>query len=54
VEGEQPLNILITAQGHAYIEFGLRIGKKLGAIKSDAVDDFYKGKSNQMMEIVEN
>jgi 4-methyl-5(b-hydroxyethyl)-thiazole monophosphate biosynthesis len=41
---------VVTAQGHAYIDFGLCLGKRLGAIKSSAVQSFYKGKSNPMME----
>jgi 4-methyl-5(b-hydroxyethyl)-thiazole monophosphate biosynthesis len=43
-------DLVITAQGHAYIDFGLCVGKRLGAIKCSAVESFYKGKSNQMME----
>lgn len=41
---------IITAQGHAYVDFALRIGKRLGALKSSTVEEFYKGKSNPMME----
>lgn len=35
---------VITAQGYAFVEFGLRIGKRLNAIKDeDAVAAYYRG-----------
>lgn len=42
---------IITAQGHAYVEFALKIAEHLGAIdQRESVEWFYKGKGNRLME----
>lgn len=42
-------NNVITAQGHAYVEFGLQIAKWLGVYK-DEYEEFYSGRRNRLME----
>ncbi|WP_449537728.1 DJ-1/PfpI family protein [Ferdinandcohnia sp. Marseille-Q9671] len=42
---------VITAQGHAYVEFALAIADHLNTIKDpDYVREFYKGQRNRLME----
>lgn len=41
---------VITAQGHAYVEFGLRVAEKLRPNLSDEAKRFYRGLGNEMME----
>ncbi len=40
---------IITAQGHAYVEFGIEINKQIKQV-SDGTIEFYQGKRNRMME----
>ena len=37
---------VVTAQGQALVEFGLRVGERLGAAKNPAVRAFYTGQLN--------
>ncbi|RFB14834.1 glutamine amidotransferase [Bacillus sp. HNG] len=42
---------VITAQGHAYVDFALSIAEKLGALTHpDFTKEFYKGERNRLME----
>lgn len=42
---------VITAQGHAYVDFALAIAEHLRAVSNaDYVQEFYKGKRNRLME----
>ncbi len=42
---------LITAQGHAYVEFALAIAEQLGALNHpEFTREFYKGERNRLME----
>ncbi|MFD1778455.1 DJ-1/PfpI family protein [Fredinandcohnia salidurans] len=42
---------VITAQGHAYVDFALAISEKLGALHhSEFTKEFYKGQRNRLME----
>ncbi|THE12988.1 glutamine amidotransferase [Bacillus timonensis] len=42
---------VITAQGHAYVDFGLAVAEQLGALTHpDFTKEFYKGERNQLME----
>lgn len=41
---------LVTAQGHAYVEFGLTILEKLQGKRDQGTVDFYTGKGNRLME----
>ncbi|MDQ4077032.1 MAG: DJ-1/PfpI family protein [Chloroflexota bacterium] len=43
---------VLTAQGHAYVEFGLRIGERLGAIRDNTVHDFYRGVRDFRMMLI--
>ncbi|WP_077619583.1 DJ-1/PfpI family protein [Bacillus sinesaloumensis] len=45
---------IITAQGHAYVDFALAIADHLGALKNPQfVSEFYKGQRNWLMEASE-
>ncbi|TLS38213.1 DJ-1/PfpI family protein [Pseudalkalibacillus caeni] len=39
---------VITAQGHAYVQFGLAVGEKLNALK-EGTEEFYLGQGNRRM-----
>ncbi len=38
---------VVTAQGQAFVEFGLRVGERLGVVKNPAVRAFYTGQLNR-------
>jgi 4-methyl-5(b-hydroxyethyl)-thiazole monophosphate biosynthesis len=40
---------IITAQGHAFVEFGLEIAKRLNVFKEE-YREFYSGIRNRLME----
>ncbi|HEX2910761.1 MAG TPA: DJ-1/PfpI family protein [Chloroflexia bacterium] len=42
---------IITAQGHAYVEFGLRVAERLGIQNIERARHFFTGKGNQVMEV---
>jgi protein deglycase len=41
---------ILTAQGHAYVDFGIELNSMLGQLNEET-KDFYKGKRNSIMEI---
>ncbi|MEH7238025.1 DJ-1/PfpI family protein [Bacillus sp. JJ1562] len=42
---------VITAQGHAYVDFALALAEKLGALsRPEFTSEFYKGQRNRLME----
>ncbi|MED4019221.1 MULTISPECIES: DJ-1/PfpI family protein [Sutcliffiella] len=40
---------ILTAQGHAYVQFGIELNKMLRTVNDETID-FYNGKRNVMME----
>ncbi|WP_442599667.1 DJ-1/PfpI family protein [Neobacillus sp. D3-1R] len=42
---------IITAQGHAFVEFGIEVARHLNCLNQDFDIDFYTGKRNKFMEL---
>ncbi|WP_139070076.1 hypothetical protein [Bacillus sp. FJAT-27225] len=42
-------NNILTAQGHAYVDFVIQLNQMIGEVAPESID-FYKGKRNNLME----